>query len=57
MVKDEWELEPTSIKLGVELGQGAFGRVLIGYCNEERVAIKVLKGMHTTPILSNTVNR
>ena len=44
VVKDEWELDPKEISLGSELGQGAFGRVLVGYYQDQKVALKVLKG-------------
>ncbi|CAH1794381.1 unnamed protein product [Owenia fusiformis] len=43
LVSDEWELDPKEIKLGSQLGQGAFGRVMTGYHNEKKVAIKMLK--------------
>jgi len=42
---DNWEIDPRSVELGVEIGQGAFGRVLTGFYRNQQVAIKVLKGM------------
>jgi len=44
---DEWEIDPRKVSLGIEIGQGAFGRVLTGYYQEKEIAIKVLKGRPT----------
>lgn len=41
---DHWEVDPRQVSLGVEIGQGAFGRVLTGYYNKKEIAIKVLRG-------------
>jgi len=41
---DDWEIDPRHVSLGVEIGQGAFGRVLTGFYHNQQVAIKVLKG-------------
>jgi len=41
---DDWEIDPRHVALGVEIGQGAFGRVLTGFFRDQQVAIKVLKG-------------
>ena len=41
---DDWEIDPRHVALGVEIGQGAFGRVLTGFYCTQQVAIKVLKG-------------
>jgi hypothetical protein len=43
-VRDEWELDHCDIKFGSVLGQGAFGKVMTGIYEEQKVAIKVLKG-------------
>ena len=42
---DNWEIDPRNVALGVEIGQGAFGRVLTGFYHNQQVAIKVLKGI------------
>ncbi|XP_064621655.1 uncharacterized protein LOC135484269 isoform X2 [Lineus longissimus] len=42
-VRDEWELDHCDIKFGSMLGQGAFGKVMTGVCDDQKVAIKVLK--------------
>src|SRR6218665_3967395 len=44
---DEWEIDPREGSLGVEIGQGAFGRVLTGYYRDKEIAIKVLRGRIT----------
>lgn len=44
---DEWEIDPREVSLGVEIGQGAFGRVLTGYYRDKEIAIKVLRGRIT----------
>jgi len=43
-VDDDWEIDPRHVSLGVEIGQGAFGRVLTGFYRSQQIAIKVLKG-------------
>ena len=45
---DDWEIDPRHVALGVEIGQGAFGRVLTGFYHNQQVAIKVLKGTNYT---------
>ena len=42
--KEDWEVDPLQVQLGLELGQGAFGRVLTGVYDGKKVAIKILKG-------------
>ncbi|XP_074662667.1 uncharacterized protein LOC141915150 isoform X2 [Tubulanus polymorphus] len=42
-VKDEWEIEHSDLVLGHVLGQGAFGKVIVGELSEQTVAVKVLK--------------
>ena len=44
LLGDRWEIDPRQIKLGSELGRGAFGKVLTGFYKEHKVAIKVMKG-------------
>ena len=41
---DEWELEPHSLKFSSLLGQGAFGKVVTGYYEDVKVAIKLVRG-------------
>ncbi|KAK7505460.1 hypothetical protein BaRGS_00003205, partial [Batillaria attramentaria] len=40
---DEWELDPRQLKFSTPLGQGAFGKVVTGYCADQKVAIKLVK--------------
>ena len=44
VVTDEWELDPDKLKFSTPLGQGAFGKVVTGYYDQRKVAIKVVKG-------------
>lgn len=43
VVTDEWELDPDKLKFSTPLGQGAFGKVVTGYYDQRKVAIKVVK--------------
>ncbi|NP_001191646.1 neurite outgrowth regulated kinase precursor [Aplysia californica] len=40
---DEWELDPHSLKFSTLLGQGAFGKVVTGYYEDQKVAIKIVR--------------
>ena len=44
LLGDHWELDPGNVSWGVELGKGAFGVVVTGTINNQKVAVKVLKG-------------
>lgn len=43
-MNDEWELDPHQLQFSSPIGQGAFGKVVIGYYKETKVAIKVVRG-------------
>ncbi|KAK0046893.1 neurite outgrowth regulated kinase isoform X1, partial [Biomphalaria pfeifferi] len=40
---DEWELSPQKLKFSTLLGQGAFGKVVTGYYDDQKVAIKLVR--------------
>ncbi|KAK3772749.1 hypothetical protein RRG08_013442 [Elysia crispata] len=40
---DEWEIDPALLKFSTQLGQGAFGKVVTGYYQDQRVAIKLVR--------------
>ncbi|CAL1544980.1 unnamed protein product [Lymnaea stagnalis] len=40
---DEWELDPLKLKFSTLLGQGAFGKVVTGYYEDQKVAIKLVR--------------
>ncbi|XP_059179578.1 fibroblast growth factor receptor 4-like isoform X2 [Physella acuta] len=40
---DEWELDPLKLKFSTLLGQGAFGKVVTGYFEDQKVAIKLVR--------------
>ncbi|XP_023932380.1 uncharacterized protein LOC106177638 [Lingula anatina] len=42
-VQDKWELDPMCLTFGHQLGQGTFGKVLVGSCDGKKVAIKMAK--------------
>ncbi len=59
---DEYEIDPAQLKLGVEIGKGAFGRVhlatvenLPGQPGPSLVAVKQMKSIIYTPIY-NTIS-
>lgn len=43
---DEWELDPAKLKFSTLLGQGAFGKVVTGYYDDQKVAIKLVRGQY-----------
>ncbi|ESO93545.1 hypothetical protein LOTGIDRAFT_119146 [Lottia gigantea] len=43
VISDEWELDPRQLKFCATIGQGAFGKVVTGYYNDKKVAIKLVK--------------
>ncbi|KAJ8308507.1 hypothetical protein KUTeg_013381 [Tegillarca granosa] len=43
VMSDEWELDTRSIKFCSPIGQGAFGKVVTGYYEDRRVAIKLVR--------------
>ncbi|CAG5122512.1 unnamed protein product, partial [Candidula unifasciata] len=40
---DEWELDPKKLTFSTLLGQGAFGKVVTGYYDDQKVAIKLVR--------------
>lgn len=44
VLSDEWELDPCRLKFCTPIGQGAFGKVVTGYYDNKRVAIKLVRG-------------
>lgn len=44
VISDEWELDPRHLKFSSPIGQGAFGKVVTGYYENQRVAIKLVRG-------------
>lgn len=43
VISDEWELDPRLLKFSSPIGQGAFGKVVTGYYENQRVAIKLIR--------------
>ncbi|XP_061195743.1 uncharacterized protein LOC133203964 [Saccostrea echinata] len=43
VISDEWELDPRLLKFSSPIGQGAFGKVVTGYYENQRVAIKLVR--------------
>ncbi|XP_076099206.1 uncharacterized protein LOC143068793 isoform X1 [Mytilus galloprovincialis] len=43
VMSDEWELDPCRLKFCTPIGQGAFGKVVTGYYDNKRVAIKLVR--------------
>lgn len=43
VLSDEWELDPCRLKFCTPIGQGAFGKVVTGYYDNKRVAIKLVR--------------
>ncbi|XP_029918152.1 tyrosine-protein kinase ITK/TSK isoform X2 [Myripristis murdjan] len=41
--KDEWEVDPSELSLGQEVGSGQFGLVLEGSWREKKVAVKMVR--------------
>ena len=41
---DDWEIDCRQLKLSGHIGQGAFGKVVTGYYNDQRVAVKLVRG-------------
>lgn len=54
VISDEWELDPRLLKFSSPIGQGAFGKVVTGYYENQRVAIKLVRGEFDQCAVSNT---
>uniref|UniRef100_A0A0L8FPW4 Protein kinase domain-containing protein n=2 Tax=Octopus bimaculoides TaxID=37653 RepID=A0A0L8FPW4_OCTBM len=45
VTNDEWEIDTRQLKFSTPIGEGAFGKVVIGYYSQEKVAIKLVRAM------------
>ena len=45
LTSDDWEVDVRKLKFASHIGQGAFGKVVTGYYDDKRVAIKLVRGM------------
>ncbi|KAL4237986.1 hypothetical protein ACF0H5_002697 [Mactra antiquata] len=43
IANDDWEIDCRQLKFASHIGQGAFGKVITGYYNDQRVAIKLVR--------------
>ncbi|XP_029651263.2 fibroblast growth factor receptor 3-like [Octopus sinensis] len=43
VTNDEWEIDTRQLKFSTPIGEGAFGKVVIGYYSQEKVAIKLVR--------------
>ena len=41
---DDWEIDCHQLKFASHIGSGAFGKVVTGYYEDHRVAIKLVRG-------------
>ena len=46
ITSDEWEVDCRQLKFASHIGQGAFGKVVTGYYQDQRVAIKLVRGTY-----------
>lgn len=44
ITSDDWEVDCRQLKFASHIGQGAFGKVVTGYYQDQRVAIKLVRG-------------
>ena len=44
LTSDDWEVDCRNLKFASHIGQGAFGKVVTGFYEDQRVAIKLVRG-------------
>ena len=57
LTSDDWEVDCRKLKFASHIGQGAFGKVVTGYYDDAKVAIKLIRGKQCSLLdLINAVN-
>ena len=52
---DEWEIDPEQIQFGMEIGEGAFGKVYQGYLNSVPTPAKSVMHLSNSDVRQKSV--